>query len=581
MDAATGITTVQTLQSALSVLTALQITSFEYPATASFDIDLKFDYVVVGGGTAGSVMAARLSENPQVTVALIEAGGDPPLEAELPGLFALEPKMTYDYDFLAENDNLTNQHTLDKAARLTAGKLLGGTTSMMHAPYLRGNPLDFNRWAEAAGDDSWNYDNLLKYFIKLERLEDRDILHSNTGGLHGTKGPVGLTREPNELNNNYFKSMDEIGLKYALDISGNSTRGVTDPLLMISGGRKQHTAKTYLSPAKDRQNLYVYKSTVVTKIIFDDNNTATGVEALTSDNETVTFQVNKEVIISAGAIRSPQLLMLSGVGPQDQLEKFNISVVSDLPVGQTLRDRVAVPLAYKMQASNVTIPASNYFKFPNPVTVGFKALNESQSQPDFQVITLVFPHDQSTGLSMISSFVFKYENAITDAIIDANTGHELFMAFIGNGHPQSTGQLLLKSTDPLEQPEINLGLFSTASDIDDMGAYLEYFAQIGETSHFKNVSAELVEFDLPECNNYTTGSSDYWKCYATSMSVTFWQYMSTCSLGSVVDSELKVKGVQNLRVVDASVLPYFTSGEPVPAIIAVAEKAADLIRRRK
>lgn len=488
--------------------------------------------------------------------------------------------MDYDYNFLAENDNYTCQHTSNKIAEMTAGKMLGGTSALMHLAYLRGNPLDFSRWAEVAGDESWNYDNLLPYFIKMERLEVSEILNSDTGNLHGTKGPLGLTRQKSDTNDNYIKSMEEIGFKYNLDVNSNETLGITDPVLLMLDGSRQDTSECYIRPAKNRKNLNVFKNTLVTKILFDDNKNAIGVEALTSKNKTATIKAKKEVIVSAGAVKSPQLLLLSGIGPQQHLEDFNISVVSDLPVGQTLRERVSVALAFKMQASKKLSLPPNPSKYPVPITVGLKALNKSQTVADYQVINLIFPHD-SLGLTIESAFVLKYENAITNKLIKANTGHEVLLAILGNGHPESTGELKLKSTNPLDQPEIHLGLFSKSSDVEDMGNYLKDYANIGETSFFKDIGAELVEMDLPECKDLEYGSLDYWKCYAVSMSLPFWQTMSTCSMGSVVDSHLKVKGVQNLRVVDASVLPYFTCGIPAPAVIVVAEKAADLIKQNQ
>ncbi|KAL0861379.1 hypothetical protein ABMA27_008927 [Loxostege sticticalis] len=579
MDLATGISTIQAFQSSLSVLTALQLTAYKYPPPASFDENLNFDYVVVGAGTAGAVLAARLSENPDITVALIEAGGDPPLEAEYAGLFPLEIKMEYDYNFLGENDNFSCQHAQRKVPQMTSGKLLGGTTGVMHLNYFRGDPQDYNRWAEISGDDSWKYDNLFPYFVKMERMEDPEILNSETANLHGTEGPLRITREPNAMNKPYINSFEEIGLGYNLDTNNNKTLGVTDSFLMISSdGTRQDTAECYLSPARDRKNLYVYKQTVVTKIIFDDDKNAIGVEAFTPDNQTVTIKVKREVIVSAGAIKSPQILMLSGIGPQDHLKELDISVISDLPVGQNLRDRPGVALVYKMQASNETVPPADPRMFPVPHTFSFKAMDESQNVPDFQAVNLVFPHDQ-LGLTMISAFVVKYEDAISTKFIEANTGHELLMSILSNGYPKSTGQVLLKSTNPLEDPEIHLGLFSNSSDVEDMGEYLKYYSQIGETTYFKDVGAEFVKLNLPECEDLEFGSLDYWKCYAVGMSVPFWQSMSTCSMGSVVDSELKVKGVQNLRVVDASAVPYFTSGKPIAAIMVMAEKVADLIKQ--
>ncbi|XP_063835237.1 ecdysone oxidase-like [Ostrinia nubilalis] len=577
VEAALGLAGLKTIQATLSALSLLHLTSHRFPPAASLTGNLEFDYVVIGGGTAGSIVASRLSEDPNVTVAIIEAGGDPPLESVLPGLFTLQPLASYDYNYLAQNNHYTSQNIMKHKPGMTAGMMLGGTSAMSHTFHLRGNPHEFEKWAEVAGDDSWNYDGMLPYFIKSERINDAEILNGPTADLHGTTGNIGLTRQFDNTNNDYIEAFKEIGYDYNPDVNSENNLGVSYPYHLIFDGTRQDGAESYLSPAKSRDNLYVFKHTTATKIIFDDDKNAVGVQVTAGLFKKATIKATKEVILAAGVVKSPQLLMLSGIGPASHLKTFNIPVLSDLPVGQNLRDRVGLVVPFKMQASSALTTISDPTKFPVPVTVGYKALNESQSYPDFQTLNLVFPHD-SSGLLMILSNVVKYENDIVDRIYSNNKGHDLLLVTVSSGHPESTGELLLKSKDLSDTPSISLGHFSNPKDLDQMAEFLLDLSRLVNTTYFKNVGAELVDLNLKECRSIQKDTVEFWKCYAVGMSTTFWQYCGSCSMGSVVDSKLKVNGVDRLRVVDASAMPSLNSGEILAAVIAFAEKAADLIK---
>lgn len=507
---------------------------------------------------------------------------------QLPGLFPQQPLTSYDYNYRAENNHYTSQHIKKHAPGMTGGKMLGGTSAMSHTFHLRGNPHDYQQWAKAAGDDSWSYEGMLPYFIKSERVNDADILNGSSADLHGTKGNIGLTRQFDDSNNKYIEAFKEIGYDYNPDINGKTNLGVGYPYHLIADGTRQDGAESYLSPAKNRSNLSVFKNTTATKILFDDDKNAIGVEVVSNtalkmlpsflqSTTKIILKVRKEIILAAGVVKTPQLLMLSGIGPAKHLKTFNIPILSDLPVGQNLRDRVGLALAYKMQSSNALPALPDPTKFPVPVTVGYKALDPSQSYPDFQTLNLIFPHD-SDGLLMILSNVLKYENEIVDQIYSKNKGHEMLLVAVSSGHPTSTGEILLKSKDPFVTPSISLGHFSDPKDLDDFAVFLKYFSGVLNTTHFKNVGAEFVDVNLKECREIPRDTIEFWKCYAVGMSSTFWQYCGSCSMGPVVDAKLKVRGVERLRVVDASAMPSLNSGEILAAVFAFAEKAADLIK---
>ncbi|XP_039749971.1 glucose dehydrogenase [FAD, quinone]-like [Pararge aegeria] len=234
MDVAGSIALVKVVQAVLLVVAALGLTAYKWPDNAVVTDDAVYDYIVVGAGSAGSIVANRLTENPNVHVLLVEAGGDPPIETAIPAMFAFLPKSTIDWNFVSENDGYSAQYHRNGYLNLPSGKVLGGSSSIHHYYYIRGHANDYESWANATGEDSWSWNNLLPYFKKSENLVDEEILNSSTGQYHGTNGYTVITRELREMPLKYLEAFREAGSKVVDDINTGNTLGYTRPMVLIN-----------------------------------------------------------------------------------------------------------------------------------------------------------------------------------------------------------------------------------------------------------------------------------------------------------------------------------------------------------
>ncbi|CAH0695645.1 unnamed protein product [Spodoptera exigua] len=533
-----------------------------------------FDYIIVGAGSAGSVIANRLTEIDNAKVLLIEAGGDPPVESVIPGLLPFMKNTEVDWNYETENDGYSQQYHKNYGVELTRGKMLGGSSSINFLAYTRGNFHDFNNWAEITGDESWSWANVLPYFKKSERLVDSVMLHSSASSFHGTEGYLGTTRKYNEEVLRYFEAFEEVGNRIVLDTNGNTPLGITECMFNVANGVRQSTAQSFLHPIKDRPNLFVLKNTLVSKILFDENKNAIGVEAILENNEVVQFKANKEVIISGGAINTPQLLMLSGIGPREHLESHDIPVISDLPVGQSLQDHVMVMMAHKMGNSPPPKPVDPLY-IQSPLMMGYTSLNRSKNYPDYQSINFIM--NEPTPMLQFCSFYYSYIDEICQALYDGSIGKEVLFSLVILLYPESRGKILLRSADPKEKPIIYTGYYSDPVDLKRHASYVEDFAKIQHTEFFESVNAERVVPEVCGCENkYST--EEYWQCYALCMMVSGYHYSGSAAMGVVVDSRLNVFGVQKLRVADASVMPKITGANTNAATIMIGERAADIIK---
>ncbi|KAK7086496.1 hypothetical protein SK128_017701, partial [Halocaridina rubra] len=297
---------------------------------------------MVGSGSAGAVVAARLSEVKEWKVLLLEAGGPPPLETYIPAtlLFSFFPSNSVDWGYNSSPQkhgliNLNNQE-----ARLTQGRIIGGTSSINGVQYVRGSPQDYDNWA-ALGNGGWDYKSLLKYFIKLEDF--RAPLHQERRFFHGTGGPIIITPEiPGNMTKTFLKAGQEMGYQIIDDYNGRQQLGFGEMFSNRGNGIRSSTATGYLKPASKRTNLQILHSATVSKIIFNENKRAVAVQ-FEHRFKTKVVRARREIILSAGVIGSPKLLMLSGVGPADHLRQHKIKVVADIPgVGQNLHDHMNV-----------------------------------------------------------------------------------------------------------------------------------------------------------------------------------------------------------------------------------------------
>uniref|UniRef100_A0A2A4J139 Glucose-methanol-choline oxidoreductase N-terminal domain-containing protein n=1 Tax=Heliothis virescens TaxID=7102 RepID=A0A2A4J139_HELVI len=563
------------------LLVTLGLDKSMFPKQAELNSNTTYDYIIVGGGTAGCVLGSRLAEDGNSTVLILERGEDPPLLSYLSGLFFTLPKTSADYDYSSIFDNYA-ANSQGNYTRLTAGKGLGGSSILNHLLYARGVPSDYNYWAEITGEDAWTYDNILPYFIKSETVNDEEVL-STYPSYHGTSGPLGITRQlHNDKVADYLTAFNESGTAPVVDLNGDINVGVAQPLLTIAKGLRQSPAYAYLNRVRNFSNLHVSRETEVNRIIIEDN-VAVAVEATYKD-VTYTLRANKEIILSAGVFNSPKILHLSGIGPKEHLEALNITVVADLPVGDNLLVPAATVVVHKTNKYLLPIPnpadlatVANPTQIPVPLLIANIALNKSSNIPNHQSYNLFFGHD-TPFLTLVCTTVYGFNNEICLDWQKQVVSRDSMCSVIVNLDTTSTGTVRLNTTDPTADPIIDTGIFNNTEDLDNMVNNVMDFVKIGETDTFKDKDAAVVGVDLDECADKEYGTREFWSCYVLHRSISPFLYMGTCPMGTVVDGQLKVKGVDNLRVVDASTFPKVLHGATNAAVIVLAERAADMIK---
>ncbi|XP_022817571.1 glucose dehydrogenase [FAD, quinone]-like [Spodoptera litura] len=556
-----------------NMVAILNLTAYQWPDQACVHNGSEFDFIVVGGGSAGCIVASRLVKTGKASVLLIEAGPYPPLESDYEGLFPFLKDSRYDWNFTStENELIGEYHTKD-VIHMSSGKMLGGSSSLGFGCYRRGYPHDYNEWADITNDTSWSYKSIAPLFKKNEQLVDPRLLRSNH--YYGTKGNIKIGKVYYKRNRPYFDALEELGYDYHLDVNPDHPLGFTNLMFTIGDDVRQTPAHKFLKPLKNNKKLHLLVNTLATKIIFDDNKTAVGVEILTEHNEKITVRARKEVIVTCGTIKSPQLLMLSGIGPKEELEDKNIDVIADLPVGKNFQDHVNTILLYKMTKSSLAYNLDNPKRYPFVIFDGYVAFNKSQCYPDYEAICVHF--GETLTFLGICAFYFSYDNKLCDTINKAADNKEIFMTFVTYLNPKSRGEILLKSTDPRDNPLIIPRYYSNEIDIEKHASYLADFNRIVNTTYFKEVEGEFIDPQLKSCEGLKKNTMEYWKCYAIATADTAHYFVGTCSMGAVVNSRLQVYGVKNLRVCDASIMPTNVRALAEASVMAIARKASNMI----
>nr|CBH09301.1 putative ecdysone oxidase [Heliconius melpomene] len=568
------------LQEALTIiLLSISFTGYLFPRQAHVEDGYEYDFIVVGSGTSGSVIAARLTENKHFKVLVVEAGGEPPLQCITAALIPFTANSFIDWNFTSQNDAYTLKCRKDGVLRMIQGKVLGGSSCSNYMFYNRGSPQDFDQWAKISGDDTWKWENVLPYFKKSERLQDQEILRSPDGVFHGTEGYVKVSREVSNDTDGYLRSFKELGYPVIADINGDKFQGYTQTMYTVGDNYRQSAAYCFFPPAQNRPNLHLLKNSLVTKITFNKSKRVNGVQIVIDNKKEVNVRVRKEVILSAGTINSPKLLMLSGIGPKEHLKSLNIKILNNLPVGKNFQDHVVVPTLIQMEKTNIPIKPRNPNIYPFITVTGFVALNESQKFSDYEVQIYILPHDSDIPLQYFA-YDFKYKRDISEIFREKRESRNVSLGLLMNLHPKSRGEVLLRSGDYKDPPLIYTGAFSEQDDIDNSVAYVKDYLRVLNTEYFKSVNATLVDLTNGRCGRFDLDSTDYWRCYSLCMMNTAFDFIGTCALGTVVDSKLRVKGVRGLRVADASVIPLGLSGNVHAPAMMIGEKVSDMIKNK-
>lgn len=557
----------------------------------------EYDFVVIGAGSAGCVVANRLSANPDWKVLLIEAGPEERVLMDVPVfVHYLQQSEHINWNFFTEQSSEYCLAMNDRRCRFPRGKVMGGSSVLNYLIWTRGDRRDYDGWAEL-GNPGWSWSDVRPYFDKLESSRVPGTVD------HGGPVPVEFYDHKTETESAVLDAWDELGVNKSANHNSGTNWGTYKMQANTKDGFRVSSNRAYIDPIRNvRNNLHVLANTQVTKIIIDHvTKRAIGVEFVSSyGSNKQRVLVSKEVILSAGAISSPHLLMLSGIGDETHLRSRGVAPIIHLPgVGQNLMDHIS-PGCYHFDV-NVT----TFLQFVNDVhqmkqyfTDRTGSLSTAVGMETLTFLNSTNPRDHNLypdlEFFIFSSGVHQYSGISKNIGLDPEAIGNLYRSPHGVIpdvmchttmllRPKSRGTISMHSSDYRDPPRIEPNYLSDRSDIDVLMKGIRLLHQLDGTKGHQRINAKIRQSTVPKCQTLPYDTDEFWECHIRHVTYTIYHYSGTCKMGpdsdalAVVNERLRVKHVQGLRVVDASVMPEIIAGHTNAPTMMIGEKASDMI----